>query len=179
MVPMHFLLVFLSLSSLLSAAACPGLDPPPTSSVVRGFAPIGRWAGHWGIDVAATNGSAVRSVGGGTVRFVGAVVSNRTVSIDHGGGLITAYSYLAEASVRTGGPIARGDVVGQSGIHDGTGAFHLSLRFGGRYVDPLTLRKCDEGPHRGLYLAVARTTYAVGRARHPRRHVRPAPQRSY
>ena len=176
---MHQLLAILIVFSSFSAVACPGLRVPPNASVVRGFAPIGRWAGHWGIDIAASNGSAVRAIGGGVVHFAGTVVSNRTVSIDHGGGLITAYSYLAEAVVRRGDPISRGDMVGVSGLHGGTGAYHLSLRVRGRYVDPVSLRTCHRGPHRGLYLAVGTTTYAGGRARDPRRHFRSASQRSH
>ena len=167
------------LSSSLNAGGCPGFTLPLSSSVVRAFAPIGRWAGHWGIDFAVVEGSTVVAVGDGVVRFAGTVVSNRSVSIDHGGGLVTSYSYLAETSVSRGDPISRGDAVGLSGLHGGTSAFHLSLRIQGRYVDPLTLRECDRGPSRGLYLAVGGSTYAVGRARDPRRHFRPAPQRSH
>lgn len=176
---MHLLLAILIVLSSVGAVECPGFHIPPTASVVRGFAPIGRWAGHWGIDVAAADGSAVLASGDGVVRFAGTVVSNRTVSIDHGGGLVTAYSYLAETVVRKGDPISRGDTVGLSGPHGGTGAYHLSLRVRGRYVDPVSLRTCDRGPRRGLYLAVGTTTYAGGRARDPRRHFRSAPQRSH
>lgn len=176
---MHLLLAILVVSSSFSAAECPGFRVPATSSVVRGFAPVGRWAGHWGIDVGSAVGSDVKAIGDGVVRFAGTVVSNRTVSIDHGGGLVTAYSYLAEIVVRKGDPISRGDTVGLSGSHGGTGAYHLSLRARGRYVDPVSLRTCDGGPRRGLYLAVGTTTYAGGRARDPRRHFRSAPQRSH
>jgi murein DD-endopeptidase MepM/ murein hydrolase activator NlpD len=176
---MPLLLVVMALSFPSMVFGCSGVAIPADAVVLRGFAPIGRWAGHWGIDIAASEGSAVRSVGGGVVRFQGVVVRNRTVSIDHGGGLVTSYSYLAATHVARGDRIEQGASVGLSGLHDGRGAFHLSLRVGGKYVDPLGLSRCFGDPSRGLYLAVGSTTYAVGRARDSRRHIRPAPQRSH
>ena len=145
------LLVFV-LTWLPVAPGCPGLDLPPDGEIVRSFAPIGRWAGHWGVDVAATSGSPVRAVGAGSVRFAGAIVDNVTVTIDHGGGIVTSYSYLVRVTVRRGDRVETGSIIGISGVHDENEAFHLSLRAQGRYVDPLTGPHCMLAPARGLYL---------------------------
>lgn len=173
------LLVAIALSIPSIAFGCFGIGIPADAAILRGFAPIGRWSGHWGADIAAIEGSDVLAVGDGVVQFAGIVVGNRTISIDHGGGVITSYSYLMATHVAKGDRIMRGTSVGTAGIHDGSEAFHLSLRVGGRYIDPLGMRRCPRGPWRGLYLAAGRTTYAVGRARDSRRHVRPATQHSH
>jgi murein DD-endopeptidase MepM/ murein hydrolase activator NlpD len=168
------ILATLAVSISLFVPGCFGLGPPADADVVRDFAPIGRWAGHWGIDIAAPVGTRVFAAGDGTVRFSGTVVHNFTVSVDHGGGVVTSYSYLAEITVRRGDSITKGSPVGVAGIHDGRSAFHMSLRVAGRYVDPMALTRCKRSPSSGLYLAVDATTYAVGRARDPRRYFRSA-----
>jgi murein DD-endopeptidase MepM/ murein hydrolase activator NlpD len=176
---MHLLLALLIISLPSAPVVCPGFKIPPSTSVVRDFAPVGRWAGHWGSDIAQPAGSPVRAIGDGFVRFTGTVVFNRTVSVDHGGGLITSYSYVAETMVEKGDRVHTGDVVGLSGSHGGRWAFHLSVRVRGLYVDPLALERCSGNPSAGLYLAVGVHTYAAEGARDPRRHIRPATQRSY
>lgn len=168
------ILATLAVSISLVIPGCFGLGLPSDADVIRDFAPIGRWAGHWGIDVAAPVGTRVLAAGDGTVRFSGTVVHNRTVSVDHGGGVVTSYSYLAEITVRRGDSISKGFPLGITGIHDGRSAFHMSLRVAGRYVDPMALTRCNRSPSSGLYLAVDTTTYAVGRARDPRRYFRSA-----
>ncbi len=172
------ILASLVVSIPLFVPGCFGLGLPADADVVREYAPIGRWAGHWGVDIAVADGSRVLAAGDGTVRFSGTVVRNRTVSIDHGGGVVTSYSYLGETTVRTGDPVTRGSTVGVAGIHDGRSAFHLSLRVAGHYLDPMALRRCRRSPSEGLYLAANTTTYAIGRARDSRRHIRSASQRS-
>ncbi len=175
---MPYLLATLLIPVSVLSSGCFGLHIPADSEITRAFAPIGRWAGHWGTDVASPVGSAVPAVGDGVVRFAGTVVYNQTVSVDHGGGVITSYSYLDEIGVSKGDQISRGRSVGSSGVHGGLESYHLSLRLSGRYVDPMAVRRCLRAPSVGLYLAVGPSTYAVGRARDPRRHIRPATQRS-
>jgi murein DD-endopeptidase MepM/ murein hydrolase activator NlpD len=164
---MHYLLATLLIPISIVSSGCFGFGVPDGAQVVRSFAPIGRWAGHWGVDIASPSGSAVPAIGAGVVRFAGVVVRNTSVSIDHGGGLVTSYSYLAVTTVEKGDRVARGTAVGVSGVHDGVEAFHLSLRVDGRYLDPMALRRCRSAPFRGLYLAVRPATYAIGRARDP------------
>lgn len=175
---MSYLLATLLIPLSVVSSGCFGLRIPPDSEIVRSFAPIGPWAGHWGIDFASPLGSPVPAVGDGVVRFTGVVVYNLTVSIDHGGGVVTSYSYLDRLAVAKGDRVVRGQRVGLSGLHDGVESYHLSFRLSGRYIDPLVVRRCSRAPSVGLYLAVRPATYAVGRARDPRRHIRPATQRS-
>ncbi len=99
--------------------------------------------GHRGVDVAAPTGSLVRASAAGVVSFAGSVAGNLTVTIDHGAGLLTTYSFLAQARVAKGAPVRRGDVVGTVGRgHTGSGFpphVHLSARRDGFYFDPLEL----------------------------------------
>jgi murein DD-endopeptidase MepM/ murein hydrolase activator NlpD len=100
-------------------------------------------AGHRGVDVAAPTGTPVRASADGVVTFVGTVVDNLTVTVAHGGELLTSYSFLGTALVRRGDPISRGTVVGTVGRgHPGSSLpphVHLSARRQGFYVDPLEL----------------------------------------
>ena len=106
---------------------CVGLAAPVDGPVVAGFAPIGRWAGHWGVDFGADPGTPVRAAGAGVVSFDGTVAGNRTVTIDHGGGLKTSYSYLETASAGPGRVMA-GSVIARSGRAHGSEALHFSVR---------------------------------------------------
>ena len=73
------------------------------------FAPVGRYEGHWGLDLAARYGSPVRAAGAGIVTFAGSVAGMRSVTIDHGGGLRSSVSYLSEILVETGMRVVAGD----------------------------------------------------------------------
>ncbi len=109
-------------------------DAPPDNP----YAP-----GHRGADVAVAPGTPIRTSAAGVVSFAGSVAGNRTVTVDHGGGLRTTSSYLGGISVATGQPVAAGDVIGTSGDgHPGSGLpphVHLSARRDGNYFDPLEL----------------------------------------
>jgi murein DD-endopeptidase MepM/ murein hydrolase activator NlpD len=113
--------------------------PPVDGPVVREFAPLGRYGGHWGIDLAVPVGTPVRSIAPGIVTFSGSVAGRLSVTVDHGGGLRSSYSYLTERTVATGQRIDRGAVVGVSGVDHGIAALHLSIRVGNRYIDPATV----------------------------------------
>jgi murein DD-endopeptidase MepM/ murein hydrolase activator NlpD len=79
------------------------------------------------------------------VTFAGSVAGNRSVTVDHGGGLRTTYSYLGWIAV-SAGFLADGDVLGASGEDHGVAALHVSIRLGSRYIDPLRLLGCRIGP---------------------------------
>ncbi len=162
---------------MLAAFALACLLALPEGPVVHGFAPAGPYGGHWGIDVAAEAGTPVRAAAAGTVTFSGVVAGTQTITIHHGGGVRTSYSYLTERAVVAGDRVAAGAVIGTSGIDHGTAAIHVSLRIGDRYVDPEAA--CHLGPPGlGVRLAPGLTTYPVGRApRSSRRDVRPASSR--
>ena len=154
---------------------------PVAGPVVRSFAPIGRYGGHWGIDIATEQGSAVRAADGGYVTFAGSVAGMLSVTVAHGGGLRTSYSYLDEIAVVVGERVGRSAVIGKSGMDHDLEALHFSVRVGDRYQNPVRWLGCFETPHPGLSLvpvpaAQGRRAYASRRAtRHPRRYVRPTP----
>ena len=121
--------------SLAVATGCP-FNAPIEGSIERQFAPQGRYAGHWGIDIGAPVGSAVRAIAAGTVTFSGEVAGRSSITIDHGGGLRSSYSYLSRRRVTTGVKVSSGTVIAASGIDNEIEALHLSLRLGAIYIDP-------------------------------------------
>ena len=159
---------------ITTVPVCHGLGLPD-QTIVRSFAPVGRWAGHWGIDIAAPVGSAVTPVGPGIVVFSGLVVRNVSVTVDHGGGLRSSYSYLATPLAVRGQRVTASTVVGTSSVHGGAASYHLSLRVGDQYIDPLSLRRCGRGYGDALYLDPHPATYPPARVRTLRRYLRSSP----
>lgn len=100
---------------------------------------------HLGVDLAAPAGTPVRAIGTGTVRFRGVQSGfGNHVEIDHGRGLVSAYSHLARFApdVATGRPVSRGQLigwVGQTGLATGP-HLHFALFEHGQYVDPLSIK---------------------------------------
>lgn len=116
---------------------------PVSGPVIRGFDPPDNpfGSGHRGIDVAAGLGTPVRAAAAGTVVFAGPVGGRLFVTIDHGAGLESTYSFLTSLSVRRGAVVSQGQSIGRSGSGH-AGALVPHLHFGVRlqdlYVDPLT-----------------------------------------
>ncbi len=172
-------IVSLSLALLVPAGDCPGLALPGAGEIVRGFAPIGRYAGHWGIDIAAAPGNPVTAADNGVVTFAGDVAGVLSVTVHHGGGLRTSYSYLESIGVAVGQPVGRGSTLGLSGVDHENPAIHFSVRVGDQYQDPGVWLGCFAAPSPGLSLVPVPGAYPAQRAtRHPRRDIRPTPSRS-
>jgi murein DD-endopeptidase MepM/ murein hydrolase activator NlpD len=115
---------------------------PVVGPVIRAFDPPSSpyGAGHRGIDIAAIPGSIVRSPAAGTVVFAGSIGMDLFVSIDHGGGLRTTYSWVSKVLVRKGESVLAGQPVALSGYgHPGsaTPSLHFGVTLNGMYVDPL------------------------------------------
>lgn len=117
-------------------------DWPVTGPVVRGFdpptSPFG--AGHRGIDIAVPFGTPILAPEAATVTFAGRVGGELFVTLDHGGGLSSTYSWLSSAAVREGDVVAIGQSIGTTGAgHPGSTLphLHLGVRLDGEYVDPL------------------------------------------
>ncbi|MGI9649330.1 MAG: murein hydrolase activator EnvC family protein [Acidimicrobiia bacterium] len=140
------------------------------------FAPGSGFGGHWGVDFSVPVGTPVTAVESGTVTFAGRVVANLSVTVAHGGGLRTSYSFLDSIAVAVGESIRRGQVVGLAGAPHGSPGLHLSLRVGDRYLDPARMLRCVVDPGPGLRLiseTTRRPLYAVRRAaRNPGRNLR-------
>jgi murein DD-endopeptidase MepM/ murein hydrolase activator NlpD len=94
---------------------------------------------HAGVDIAAARGSSVNSPAAGNVADVGEyVLTGRTVVIDHGQGVMTAYFHLDTALVRRGDQVAAGKRIGRVGATGlATGPhLHYGVYIHGRDVDP-------------------------------------------
>lgn len=126
-------------------------SPPVEGPVVRPFAPDGTYGGHWGVDIAAPEGSPVRPIAPGVVTFAGSVAGRSSVTVDHGGSVRSSYSYLSSRTPVVGQRVGRSTVIGSTGVDRGIPALHLSIRVGGLYVDPM--RMCARlTPAEGLAL---------------------------
>lgn len=105
-------------------------EPPET--------PFG--SGHRGIDIAVAVATIVVAPEPGVVAFSGKVGGQLFVTLDHGGGLTSTYSWLSETLVRRGDLVPRGASIARSGRgHAGTDVPHLhfGVRLDGAYLDPM------------------------------------------
>jgi murein DD-endopeptidase MepM/ murein hydrolase activator NlpD len=115
---------------------------PIVGPVVQGFdAPASAFgSGHRGIDIAAPHGTPIVAPGPGHVSFAGEVADSLFVSIDHGGGLVSSYSWVSRVLVKRGEPVATGQRVALSGVGHPSidvAQLHMGVRDDGTYVDPL------------------------------------------
>jgi len=115
---------------------------PVVGPVIRGFdppdSPYG--SGHRGIDIAAPVGTPVRAAAAGLVTFAGPVGGRLFVTVDHGAGLESTYSFLDAIAVRRGDVVSQGQPIARSGTgHAGdvVPALHFGVKLADVYVDPL------------------------------------------
>ena len=97
---------------------------------------------HNGVDYAAKRGTPIRSVGKGTVRYIGRKGgAGKMVKIRHNSTYQTAYLHMSrfKRGLRKGSKVKQGDVVGYVGSTGYATGPHLHFSFyeRGRYVDPL------------------------------------------
>lgn len=115
---------------------------PVTGPVIRGYDPPEDpyGSGHRGIDIAVASGTPVRAAEAGTVTFAGTVGGQLFVTVNHGGGLASTYSWVSQLLVRKNDLVAQGQTIALSGVgHPGSSVTHLHLgaKLGGDYVDPM------------------------------------------
>jgi murein DD-endopeptidase MepM/ murein hydrolase activator NlpD len=115
---------------------------PVDGPVLRSFDPPENpyGSGHRGIDVAASPGTPVRAASAGVVAFAGPVGGRLFVTVDHGAGLESTYSFLESLAVRRGDPVIRGQVIARSGIGHADATvphLHFGVRLNDAYVDPM------------------------------------------
>jgi murein DD-endopeptidase MepM/ murein hydrolase activator NlpD len=115
---------------------------PVIGPVIRGYDPPDDpyGSGHRGIDIAAAVGTPVRAADAGTVTFAGMVGGQLFVTVNHGGGLASTYSWVSELLVRKNDLVARGQTIALSGAgHPGSPIAHLHFgaKLAGDYVDPM------------------------------------------
>ena len=104
---------------------------------------MGDWRTHSGVDIAASVGTEVCAIAGGTVEQVCQDdLMGTTVVIDHGDGLQSAYSNLAAVpTVSVGDTVSTGSVIGSVGEtalaeHSRAAHLHLEMLRDGVAVDP-------------------------------------------
>ena len=104
-----------------------------------------RWDGvlpgvHRGVDIRAEEGTPVRTMGAGRVRFTGWMNGyGNVVWIDHAGGVLSVYAHLSNIDVAAGRPIGAGELVGASGSTGTVSGPHLHFEVWkrGRQIDPV------------------------------------------
>ena len=88
-----------------------------------------RWP-HYGIDIAAKQGTMIKSSGSGVVTMAEADLyyTGGTIIMDHGHGISTIYSHLESVMVSVGDKINQGDVIGTVGSTGRSTGPHLDFR---------------------------------------------------
>jgi murein DD-endopeptidase MepM/ murein hydrolase activator NlpD len=122
----------ISLGSDMKTRGTFGLDTSSRASAVPSWR-------HAGVDIAASRGSSVNAPAAGNVVDVGEyVLTGRTVVIDHGQGVLSAYFHLDTALVRRGDQVAAGKRIGRVGASGlATGPhLHYGIYIHGKDVDP-------------------------------------------
>jgi murein DD-endopeptidase MepM/ murein hydrolase activator NlpD len=138
------LLFTLSITGGLTHPALPAgtWDWPVAGPVITAFdppdSPFG--TGHRGIDIAAPEGTVVAASAAGVVAFAGPIGGNLFLTLDHGGGLTSTYSWISSRLVRRGDVVIAGQAIALTGwAHPGSAvaSLHFGVRLDGVYQDPL------------------------------------------
>ena len=100
----------------------------------------GEWAGHTGLDLGASKGTAIRSAKAGTVKTVvfGSTGYGYYLTIDHGNGMVTLYGHCSQILVREGQTVKAGETiakVGSTGRSTGN-HLHFEVRVDGVQKNP-------------------------------------------
>ena len=106
-----------------------------------------RWP-HYGIDIAANQGTMIKSSGSGVVTMAedDLYYTGGTIIMDHGHGISTIYSHLETVMVSIGDKINQGDTIGTVGSTGRSTGPHLDFRVNWFQVrlDPMTIFKKNE-----------------------------------
>jgi len=106
-----------------------------------------KWRAHLGTDFAAPTGTAVRTVGDGTVDFAG--VQNgygNVIYVKHRNQHVTVYAHLSRIDVRKGQSVEQGQTIGAVGATGwATGPhLHFEFRVDGQHQDPMVIAQQSE-----------------------------------
>ena len=117
---------------------------PVVGPIIRDYDPPNSpyGSGHRGIDIAAPFGTPVLAPAPAVVKFAGKVGGQMFVTLDHGGGIETTYSWVSAILVHKNDAVFTGMGIALTGSgHPGTAVPHLHLgaKRDGAYIDPLSL----------------------------------------
>jgi septal ring factor EnvC (AmiA/AmiB activator) len=98
-----------------------------------------------GVEIGASSGASVKSVGQGEVAFAGAVSGfGKVLIVQHGGGLFSVYGRLESFLVKQGDAVKKGTIVGRlPESPSGESVLYLELRAGGTAIDPTSVIPLD------------------------------------
>lgn len=103
---------------------------------------------HWGMDIAAAEGTPVVAPGAGRVVLAERLLNTgNTLVIEHGGGLKSYYFHMSELAVATGDMVETGQrvgAVGSTGYSTGP-HLHFEMRIGNAAINPQLLFSEDSG----------------------------------
>lgn len=117
--------------------------PPVDAPVIDPFRPplTPYGPGNRGLEYATVPGTSVHAAADGVVVFAGAVAGGLHVTVLHGDGVRTTYSFLAAIRVGQRQTVKAGDVVGVAAAR-----LHVGARRGDTYIDPASLWGRPVGP---------------------------------
>ena len=127
-------------------------SPMEFSRVTSGFAmrlhPIlNSWKQHKGVDYGAPSGTAIRTVGDGTVDFAGWQNGyGNVVEVRHSAQRSTLYAHMSRIDVKHGAHVEQGQRIGAVGSTGwATGPhLHFEVKVGGVQQDPMIMAKSSE-----------------------------------
>tara|TARA_Y100000768_G_scaffold377104_1_gene349917 strand:- start:3 stop:806 length:804 start_codon:yes stop_codon:yes gene_type:complete len=100
---------------------------------------------HYGIDIAAKQGTMIKSSGAGVVTMAedDLYYTGGTIIMDHGHGISTIYSHLENVLVSVGDQINQGDIIGTVGSTGRSTGPHLDFRINWfqTRLDPMSVLK--------------------------------------
>ena len=125
------------------AGPAPRFDWPLGGRIVSGFGakPGGRF--NDGVNLAASDGEAVRAAGDGVVAYAGDAVAGfgNLLLIKHADGWVSAYGHNSALLVARGKRVTKGEVIARAGASGAVAEpqLHFELRHGRQAVDPAKL----------------------------------------
>lgn len=139
--PLRTSLFTLLLTLLVSGCGVPRWPAQGPLVSAFGLRTQGMFLGlHRGVDIQVPEGTEVRAMVRGRVRFAGTQRGyGRVVWLDHPGGVLTVYAHLSAVLVQAGQKVGGGQVIalsGQSGRASGP-HLHFEVWRWGREVDPV------------------------------------------
>lgn len=116
-------------------------DSTRTSSTfgMRGNPTGGGTQFHVGTDFPVPTGTPVKATESGTVTFAGVhSTGGNRIEVDHGNGVVTAYSHNSQLSVGVGQTVSQGDTIALAGsTGNSTGPhIHFEIKINDKWVDP-------------------------------------------